>query len=144
MAHDARRRSCHLAAISGASIALAGAADAATGSSEQTSELLRLSGLERQLESAGALILEGISAQKGKLPVEIEAALRRSVREAFSPQVLREAVLARLGAEIEPQQAEQALDWLRSPSGREITKLEEAASTFEGVRGLQAYAKSAS
>lgn len=122
---------------------LASSASAETAEpSEQSKALFRLSGLEKQIQSIEPQTVDGIATQASQLPPELQEVLVRIARETFATDVLTREALARLDAQIVPGKAEQALVWLRSPQGRKITSLEEAASTGEGIRGLQSYAAS--
>ena len=109
--------------------------------SQDTLDLYRLSGLETQIASLELQIVENISIQTQPLSEDIRRTLVESVGGQFDSGAVREAALARLEEGRNPEHSKAALEWLRSPVGRRITKLEEARSTPEGIRDLQAYAR---
>ena len=109
--------------------------------SQDTLDLYRLSGLEAQIASLELQIVDSISIQTTSLPEEIRKTLIESIGEQFASGAIREAALARLEEGRDPKHVKTALDWLQSPVGRRITKLEEAGSTRDGFREIQAYAR---
>ncbi len=109
--------------------------------SQDTRDLYRLSGLETQIASLELQIVENISIQTQPLSEDIRRTLIESVGGQFDSGAVREAALARLEEGRNPAHSKAALDWLRSPVGRRITKLEEAGSTRDGFLEIQAYAR---
>ncbi len=109
--------------------------------SQDTLDLYRLSGLETQIASLELQIVDSISIQTKPLPEEIRKTLIESVGEQFATGAVRAAALARLEEGRNPEHAKAALEWLRSPVGRRITKIEETGSTRNGFLEIQAYAR---
>ncbi len=109
--------------------------------SQDTLGLYRLSGLESEIASMELQIVENISIQTQPLPEDIRRTLIESVGEQFDSGAVRAAALARLEEGRIPEHAKAALEWLRSPVGRRITKIEETGSTRNGFLEIQAYAR---
>lgn len=109
---------------------------------DTTDELFRLSGLENQLGSVSAVVEQGIEAQGGgSLDPALLNSLLRAMRTAYAPHTLRDIAITRLREEHDPRHAAAALEWLRSPLGRMITAMEEAAATPEGDRAADEHAR---
>ncbi len=98
--------------------------------SDVAAELLRLSGLEQQLAFTSSSMRAQLARQQGNVPPQQVYAFQRALAE-FSPDVLQLIALARLQSRIDPAGAAAALDWLRSPTGRRMTGLEEASATLD-------------
>jgi hypothetical protein len=109
--------------------------------SQDTLDLYRLSGLESQIASMEFQIIESISIQTQRLPKDVRRTLIDSIGEQFDSGAVRSAGLAGMEEGRRPARAKAALEWLQSPVGLRITKLEEAASTPDGMAALQAYAR---
>lgn len=104
------------------------------------SALLRLSGMERQIDGMPAQILAGMATQSAGMAPEIRAALQRLVPQEYAPPTLKRDVLARIRGAMQAAHAQAAMRWLESPTGRRITRLEEAMSAPAAMAKLQAYA----
>lgn len=109
--------------------------------SQDTLDLYRLSGLEVQTASVEFQIVDSITIQTQPLAEDVRKTLIESVAEQFASGAVRDASLTRLEERRDPARVKVVLEWLRSPLGRRITKLEEATSTQEGMAALQAYAR---
>lgn len=109
-------------------------------------ELYLKSGLEKQLEQTPLLMQAGFdqAAREDdpiqKMPKNLAAAMRASIREAFAPESLKKAVLPELKENLTVQDIKEILAWLNSPLGKNITRLEEAASTPGAMAEMDRYA----
>ncbi len=102
-------------------------------------ELFMESGIEKQLEQMPLLLEDGFTraAQTDgavrKLPDAIVQIMRRSMHDAFEVARMKEVVLSELRESLTDGDVKELLDWFSSPLGTRIARLEEAASTPEGV-----------
>ncbi len=103
-------------------------------------EIYRLSGMEQQIRSVPDHVTRGLDTSEAPLPPEVREALRGAIREAYAPQRLETRILAGMERTLERDVALSVLEWLRSALGREITRLEESASTPEESAGVEAFA----
>lgn len=133
-----------IALVSLATLLLAGPAVAAAGPpapAGEMQEIFRLSGLEAQLGSLDQVVAASLSPSLQNVPAAQAARVKQAVLAEFSGPALQQQVVFRLEKVHHPTHAAGTLRWLRSPLGRRITELEAAASTGEGMRGLEAYAR---
>jgi hypothetical protein len=125
-------------------VALALRADAAPAPNDpkgQMDEIFFLSGLEAQLDVVGESLGEAIRPQIQHLPLAQGQALESAVLREFGAEGLQREVERHLERAHQPQHAELVLQWLRSPVGRRIAKLDLAAARPEGAAALQSYAR---
>jgi hypothetical protein len=107
----------------------------------QMDEIFFLSGLEAQLEVVGESLETAIGPQVQHLPPAQGQALESAVRREFGADALQRAVEMHLERAYQPQQAARVLQWLRSPTGRRIARLDLAAARPEGTAALERYAR---
>jgi hypothetical protein len=125
-------------------VALALGADAAPARNDpkgQMDEIFFLSGLEAQLDVVGESLGEAIRPQIQHLPLAQGQALESAVLREFGAEGLQREVERHLERAHQPQHAELVLQWLRSPVGRRIAKLDLAAARPEGAAALQSFAR---
>lgn len=127
-----------LCAMSGLALPVS---SAAPGKDALTQELMKLSGLERQIRQIPQQILAGFQKDGKKLPPEQYAALRRLLSEAFDARGLERRVAQRMHHDLSETVMTRALEWLRSEPGRKITRLEEQASTPQALQQMRTFAK---
>ena len=133
-----------LAALPILLVALAFRADAAPAPNDpkgQMDEIFFLSGLEAQLDVVGENLGAAIGPQIQHLPLAQGQALENAVLREFAAEALQREVERHLERAYQPQYAELALQWLRSPIGRRIAKLDLAAARPEGAAALESYAR---
>ncbi|MEM7410838.1 MAG: hypothetical protein AAF430_11435 [Myxococcota bacterium] len=104
-------------------------------------EIFFLSGLESQLASFSDVVDHSLVTQGQTLPQTEREALRRAMRRIFDGKALRQDVRKGLIARYDSEHSRATLAWLRSPLGRQITRLEEAASKPEVMPQMAAYAQ---
>lgn len=104
-------------------------------------ELMKLSGLEKQIRQIPLQVLAGFDKDGKKLPPQRYTALRRVLSQAYNGQTLEQHVYKRLHSELTHELATKTLGWLRTDLARKITKLEEQASTPQAIQQMQAFAK---
>ena len=125
---------------------IAGGAGAATlagaTSPESPESLYRYSGLERQIPLVGSQIAQQLHSESNGIPATIRLKMAAVARRTFDPQRMKAEILADLRAKWNPTLAGEALKWLRSPIGRRVIQMEEAASTPEAQRAQEAFAAS--
>lgn len=99
-------------------------------------QLMRKSGIDKQLEQQPRMVLAVFLQAKhklksqGYLDQEIEEFLRL-IKVHFKPRKLKNIVKKYLKTNIKVQDIENAINWLDSPLGRKLTKLEEESSSPE-------------
>jgi len=128
-----------LLVVAGAS-GLAVADDDATAAA-QSAALLRLSGLEAQLDGMAPQVLQGFQSSADRLPEGLQRRVVELVQQEYGSATVRADILARLVERHDPERVEHALAWLRSAGGQRIRVAEEAASTPEAMAGMQSYAR---
>jgi hypothetical protein len=106
----------------------------------QMDEIFFLSGLEARLDLVGESLGAAIRSQIQHLPLAQGQALEDAVLREFAAGALQREVERHLERSCQPQHAELTLQWLRSPLGRRIAKLDLAAARPEGAAALQSYA----
>ena len=124
--------------------ALALRADAAPAPNDlrgQMDEIFFLSGLEAQLDVVGESLGAAIAPQVQHLPPAQGQALESAVLREFGADALQREVEKHLERAYQPQHAARVLQWLRSPTGRRIAKLDLAAAKPEGAAALERYAR---
>jgi hypothetical protein len=104
-------------------------------------EIFFLSGLEAQLELVGESLGEAIGPQIQHLPPAQGQALESALRREFGADTLQREVEKHLERAYQAQHAARVLQWLRSPLGRRIAKLDLAAARPEGAVALEQYAR---
>ena len=125
-------------------VTLALRADAAPAPNDprgQMDEIFFLSGLEAQLDVVGESLGAAIGPQIQHLPLAQGQALESAVLREFGAEALQREVERHLERAYQSQHAELVLQWLRSPVGRRIAKLDLAAARPEGAAALQSYAR---
>jgi hypothetical protein len=105
-------------------------------------ELWELSGLQKQVAQLDDLSVASLNEQyqAGRMPPQVYEYLVPLLKDAYQADRIKRQLLARFNKSLDPACIEAVLSWLRSPLGRKVTKLEEAASTPEGVRQMTMYA----
>ena len=109
-------------------------------------ELLTISGTEKQLEQLPLIIEDGFTRANQtkdpsqRLPDDLMREMKSSMHDAFAVTTLKEIALSELRGSLTDGDAKELLGWFRSPLGRRIARLEEDASTPEGVAESQKYA----
>lgn len=104
-------------------------------------EVIKLSGLQHEIQQLPQQVLAGFDQQGRKLPVEQHAALRQALATSFDASIIERQITRELEATLHPEIIKATLKWLRSDLGRKVTKLEEAASSPRTQEELPAFAK---
>ncbi len=108
-------------------------------------ELYQRSGLEAQLAQTPALIIQNFRQEtargKGAVPRDVVDDVAREIRKAFSPSVLRAVITAYLRGHLAEADARSALQWLDTPLGVRITRLEEQAASPAGQVAIERFAE---
>ena len=107
---------------------------------DAAAELLRLSGVEAQMQGLRPQILDGLESGEFALEPDDLALLRPVINREFADAELREQSLRILRESWQEGHAAATLSWLGSETGRRITLLEEYASTAEGAEEMQGFA----
>jgi hypothetical protein len=107
----------------------------------QMDEIFFLSGLEAQLDVVGESLGAAIEPQIQHLPPAQGQALESAVLREFGADALQREVEKHLERAYQPRHAVRVLQWLRSPTGRRIAKLDLAAAKPEGAAALEHYAR---
>jgi hypothetical protein len=124
-------------------LALALASPAAFGAKDdQIADLLRLSGIERQVAEMPALMQQQMNQQKQKVPPEVQEAMVKALVEAYAPSALLETVRRHAAKNYDEAKITATLTWLNGPLGTRMTQLEIASSTVQGQNAKIAYAQS--
>jgi len=113
---------------------------AAANTPDPAAELLRLSGVESQMQTVRPQILEGLEGAEFSLAPDDLDRLQRVINKQFADEALREQSLGILRERWDEAHSRQALDWLTGELGRRITALEEYASSPQGVEEMQGFA----
>lgn len=106
---------------------------------ERMREIYALSGLEAHLAGFSEHVARGVRESGRDVAPEVVGVLRSVIREAFAKAALERHALALLESRYDARHAGPTLAWLRSPLGRRITALEEAAAAPDSLEALQAY-----
>jgi hypothetical protein len=128
-------------ALAGLVLALAPAPPARAEADALAREIVAFSSRGAQLASMAEQVQLGIERNGASLPLVTRELLLRAVAVHLAPEALRSGVVERLAPRIEPARAGEVLRWLKSPLGRRVTRLEQEASTPEGLAGLEAFAQ---
>jgi hypothetical protein len=100
---------------------------------QQTQSLIKSSGVKVQVGQIAALVQYGIdeAMQDAGLPVppQVDAALRQAVASSFNATIFLNEVQRSIENGLSRQDVEAVLQWLDSPVGKRITRLEEAGSS---------------
>lgn len=91
----------------------------------RTDELMKKSGLWKQLEHYDTLILSGLEEELGKSGVLIDRNGLKKAASAFAPDNLRRDVRLVLDKEMTAADEAEVLVWLSSDVGKRMTKIEE-------------------
>lgn len=104
-------------------------------------DVIKLSGLQHEIQQLPQQVLAGFDQQGRKLPVEEHTALRQALATSFDAAMLERQITQELEASLRPEIIRATLKWLRSDLGQKVTKLEEAASHPKALEELRAFAK---
>jgi hypothetical protein len=113
---------------------------AAANAPDPAAELLRLSGVESQMQTVRPQILDGLKSAEFDLAADDVDRLERVINAQFADEALREQSLEILRERWDEKHSRVALAWLNGELGRRITELEEYASTPEGAEEMQGFA----
>lgn len=102
--------------------------------------LMERSGMLHTLRQVRPGVLSGMREGQGELPSSVSRAMVQSAERAFQPERMIAEVRAHLAANLAGDEVTAALEWLDTPLGRQVTRLENAAATPETQARLQAYA----
>jgi hypothetical protein len=112
-----------------------------TASQEQIESLIVKSGIVNQLEQLPQLLETGISQaqQKAKKPLskEVFDKLNHAVRVSFDPKAIQKTIQEVIAKRLNKEDIDFIMNWLNSPFGEKITKMEESASTAEAYTEMQ-------
>jgi len=108
---------------------------------EEASEFLRLSGLDRYLGAIEHQFVDSITSREEQIPLGNRSLLIRVVAEAHSAHRLKQTALSHLDEQFDSRLADEVLSWLRSPAILRITKLTAATSGPEWKPHKQAYGR---
>ena len=106
-----------------------------------TSQLMKMSGLEEQLNQIKEHAFANLSDAKDTLPADVYEAITQAMAEAYDGRKMQEIVSGRLSANLNIEEMRGILNWLQSGLGRKITGLEEAASTPEAFDAMQTFTR---
>ena len=104
-----------------------------------THQLMQASGLKRQIAQIPPGILLGL--RQHQMPKELHDGLQTVMAEAYSAKFIEQKVTATIRDRLDAKVMTDSLQWLNSDLGRNITKLEVAASSPEGYNAIQSYAE---
>ncbi|OEU63353.1 MAG: hypothetical protein BBJ57_07815 [Desulfobacterales bacterium PC51MH44] len=109
---------------------------------ELAEKLIIKSGLAEQIKNFPKLFETGFIQsyqQSGQsLPEEKFQKIRKVVAGSFDPQIIREFCFRQINTQLSLDDIQATLNWLDSPLGKKITRLEKAASTVEAYKEMQA------
>ncbi|MES2950675.1 MAG: hypothetical protein V4858_19250 [Pseudomonadota bacterium] len=103
--------------------------------------LMRKSGIWSQLADLAVQVKGGMAqaSQDGSLPPQDLKRLEQVAEDAFAANRLRDTALQVLTRDVTPAQSVDALKWFDSPTGRQITAMEEAFSAnFDDMNRVMA------
>jgi len=113
------------------------------GQQDRLEALMDHSGLTEQLghfeETVLVQLKEG--AREASTPEAVEERIEEAVRSAYSARKLHQRFRGYLEGEFTADEIESVLEWLESPLGQRITRLEEDSSSPEGYRDQQEIAE---
>ena len=129
-----------LAAISIFSSTLCSAAVKVT--PQLTQELMLKSGVKKQVEQLPKLVLYGMDQalqnSQQSLPPDIHANLKLAVLSSFRAGPILNKIQLNIENNLNKNEVEAILQWLKSPLGEKITKLEESAATPSAYEAMEA------
>ena len=130
----------HFSPALGLVLALAaGCAAAGEQAADAARELLRISGVETQLATLRPQIRDALASEASELAATDAALIDQAIERQFAGEALTPQALSIIRQRWNEDHARAALTWLRSELGQRITRLEEYASTPEGVAELQGF-----
>jgi hypothetical protein len=135
--------SCILKSLVAVFLACAWSAALAAEPPRGTEELMRLSGLWKQVGEMQAQIRAGIeeASRQGPGPEGLGAEdlrqLMTRAADAYSPEKLRAGIAGELAARISAEDEARVLEWLRSDLGRRFTALEERSSDVASQQRIE-------
>jgi hypothetical protein len=103
--------------------------------------LMLKSGMEKQIEQMPQQLqseLDQQQANAGEMPQEDFKRFSNIAVSAFDAKAIHASVQAYIQSNLSEQDMKDVLEWLESPLGAKITKLEEAASTAKAYEEMQA------
>jgi hypothetical protein len=103
--------------------------------------LMHKSGLKKQIEQMPQLLQAELDQQQAEamgLPEEDFNRIRSLARSAFDAKTIHDAVQTYIKLNLSENDMRAVLEWLDSPLGKKITRLEEDASTAEAYTEMQA------
>lgn len=112
---------------------------------KSANELYTKSGLEKQMRDIGPALLAGYlnnyskSRRHTARDKKIYRDIGQVIENSFDTQAMKEIVVNGLVNNIAESDMKLILAWLGSPVGNKITKMEERASSKEGMAGMQDY-----
>ena len=106
-----------------------------------TRQLMRMSGLDEQLNQIKQHVYANLDESKDSLPPDLYEAMLQVMGEAYDGKKMQNIVSAILSRSLNPDEMRNILSWLQSGLGRKITGLEEAASTPEAFNEMQTFTR---
>jgi len=110
-------------------------------SKQQVVELMMLSGANRALERVTDLYLPMLELSRDKMPQAVHKGLKNLMLRAFDPRRLNAQYVAALQAGLDEKLLMASSEWLKSPLGLRLTRLEVEASTEEGRKRMETWSK---
>ncbi len=113
--------------------------------SREIQELFSKSGLEKEIRQLPETIKEGFdqaakeNEQLEQLPDYLIVEMSTLLTTAFAFDKMKKTVIKELETKMSAAEVQANLKWLDSPLGKKCTKLEEAASTPEAIKEIEAY-----
>lgn len=105
----------------------------------QIREVIRLSGLEVQLERIPQQMQAQLDARRDDLKAHVFGRVHDAMADAFHADRLRQSVTDSLSQRADAEKLQQSIDWLKSPIGSRMTALETAASAPDAGGALREY-----
>jgi hypothetical protein len=106
-----------------------------------TRQLMKMSGLEEQLNQIKQHVYANLNESKESLPEDLYEAITQVMAEAYDGRNMQKIVSANLSKNLNIKEMQDILSWLQSGLGRKITGLEEAASTPEAFNEMQTFTR---
>jgi hypothetical protein len=103
--------------------------------------LMLKSGMKKQIEQMPQLLQSELDQQQAnaqRIPQEEFSRLSNVARSAFDAKAIHAAVRTYIKSNLSENDMKEALEWLDSPLGTKITKMEEEASTAKAYEEMQA------
>jgi len=95
--------------------------------------LVTACGLSVQLPGFVGQMKQQMAQQRGQVSAEVMVMLADAATEAFRADVLEADIVADLAKRLPPDEMNRVIAWLETPTGRRVTRAEEAASTMDSV-----------